>query len=342
MISRLSWAKIAYRFARMKRQRFWRKMSFKKQPQTIWGWITWCVAFFVMIVMMRVLLLVVVDPGYTAFMSADPLHPKPIQFVPLTQISRHLVRAVLVSEDDQFFEHSGFQWDSIKKAWETNQKKQKKVSGASTLSQQLARNLFLTRSKTWARKIKEAALTVLIELFLPKERILELYLNVAEMGPGIYGVGQASRYHFGVRPSELTQVQASLLAATLINGKIYGQKPYPARTVNRQKKILYRMSHYALAIPDFVNKAPVLPVKKEDEKTILSLIKDMTEQEAEEPDDPVEEEADLMLVLPPKSKEPVGDKTPEHPHSEDEDKSEAETDSENLDEKSPIFLDEDS
>lgn len=315
-------------------------MSFKKQPQSIWGWLAWCVVFFVVIVLARVLLLAVVDPSYTAFMSADPLRPKPIQFVPLSQISRHMLRAVLVSEDDQFFEHSGFQWDSIKKAWETNQKKQKRVSGASTLSQQLARNLFLTREKTWTRKIKEAALTVLLELFLPKARILELYLNVAEMGPGIYGVGQASRYHFGVRPADLSQVQASLLAATLINGKIYGQKPYPTRTVNRQKKILFRMSHYALAIPDFVNKTPIVPVKNDDEKTILSLIKDMTAQEAEEPDDPVEEEADLMLVLPPKDKASVMDETPAHPHSEDG-FPEAETDPTNSDEKQPIFLDED-
>lgn len=315
-------------FPKMRKQSFWHKMSFKKPPQTTMGWLALLLAVFTIIVVLRVLLLTVSDPRHTAFMNADPLRPKAIEFVPLSQISRNLLRAVLVSEDDQFFEHSGFQWDSIKKAWKTNQKKQKRISGASTLSQQLARNLFLTRAKTWARKIKEAGYTVLLELFLSKERILELYLNVAEMGPGIYGVGQASRYHFGVKPQDLSQVQASLLAATLIHGKIYGKKPYPNRTLARQKKILYRMSHFALAIPDFVNKTPLVTAK-DDEKTILSLIKGMTAQEADEPDDPVEDEADMMLVLPPQEKTPDAEEEKTQPDETEENKT------------PPVFLDED-
>jgi len=327
----------------MQRQRFWQKKRFKKRPQTAMGWLCLFALCFALVTVARVVILNFVDPGRTAFMRADPFDPKPIEFVPIKNISRQLIRAVLVSEDDQFFSHSGFQWDSIKKAWQTNQKQHKKVSGASTLTQQLARNLFLTRDKSWARKIKEAGFTVLLELFLSKERILELYLNVAEMGPGIYGVGQASHYHFGTKPESLSQVQSSLLTATLINGKIYGKKPYPSRTVNRQKKILFRMSHYALAIPDFIEKTPVVAVK-EDEKTVLSLIKGMTEQEADEPDEVVEEEADMMLVLPPNKTSHANETNDKvnNPNEMDTEISEpADTETTDAAEKKPIFLDED-
>jgi len=134
--------------------------------------------------------------------------------VPLAQISPHLVRAVIAAEDSGFCRHQGFEVEAIKAALERNQSG-KSVRGASTISQQTAKNLFLWPERSWLRKGLEAYFTVLIEALWPKERILEAYLNAAEWGDGLFGAEAAAQARFGVSAKDLTPLQAARLAAVL-------------------------------------------------------------------------------------------------------------------------------
>lgn len=137
-------------------------------------------------------------------------------WVPIEQISPNMVQAVVASEDNLFQTHHGFSVDAITKAYEHNLNG-KKMRGGSTISQQTAKNVFLWPGRTYVRKGLEAYFTVLIELIWSKERIMEVYLNVIEMGNGIYGVEAASEEHFGVNASQLSKSQAALIAACLPN-----------------------------------------------------------------------------------------------------------------------------
>ena len=132
-------------------------------------------------------------------------------------ISPELAKAVIASEDNLFAEHNGFDWKEMRKAIDDHRDKGKKLRGASTISQQTAKNVFLFPSKTFVRKAFEAYFTVLIELIWGKERILEVYLNVAEMGKGIYGAEAAAQELFSKKASDLTRRESSLLAACLPN-----------------------------------------------------------------------------------------------------------------------------
>ncbi len=134
----------------------------------------------------------------------------------IEQISPELAKAVIASEDNRFFIHKGFDWEEIDNAIEEHRRGGRR-RGASTISQQTAKNVFLLPSKTWVRKAFEAYFTVLIELIWGKERILEVYLNVAEMGLGIYGAEAAAKAHFGVTAAKLSRQQSCLLAACLPN-----------------------------------------------------------------------------------------------------------------------------
>ena len=132
-------------------------------------------------------------------------------------ISPKLAKAVIASEDNLFAEHNGFDWREMKKAIDDHREKGKKLRGASTISQQTAKNVFLFPSKSFVRKAFEAYFTVLIEWIWGKERILEVYLNVAEMGKGIYGAEAAAQELFNKKASDLTRRESSLLAACLPN-----------------------------------------------------------------------------------------------------------------------------
>ncbi len=138
------------------------------------------------------------------------------KWVPLNQISPHLVMAVIASEDNRFVEHKGFDWIEIDKALEQS-RSGKRLRGASTISQQTAKNVFLIPSRSWVRKGLEAWFTVGIELIWGKRRIMEVYLNVAEMGRGIYGAGAAAEQLFGKSAQKLTHRESALIAATLPN-----------------------------------------------------------------------------------------------------------------------------
>ncbi len=159
-------------------------------------------------------------------------------WVPLSKISPYAVKAVLIAEDDKFFAHEGFDFEAMQKALEKDIKAGKLKYGGSTISQQLAKNLFLTPSKNPLRKAKEALLTWRLENTLSKRRILELYLNVAEWGDGIFGIEAASRHYFGKSAEELTPQEAARLAVVLPNPLRYNPTG-TSKYVEKRAEIVY-------------------------------------------------------------------------------------------------------
>ena len=143
------------------------------------------------------------------------------KWVDYAQISNNLKRSVIASEDAKFSDHDGFDWEGIEKAYEKNLKKGKIVAGGSTISQQLAKNLFLSSKRTPWRKGEEAIITVMLEKMLSKQRILEIYLNVIEWGNGIFGAEAAARHYFKGSASGLNASQAAKLAAMIPNPRFY-------------------------------------------------------------------------------------------------------------------------
>lgn len=143
------------------------------------------------------------------------------RWVDYSRISNHLKRAVVSAEDAKFVDHDGFDWDGIQHALEKNQKRGRLVAGGSTISQQLAKNLFLSGERTLWRKGQEAIITVMLETMLDKRRILELYLNVAEWGNGVFGAEAAARHYYGVSAAQLDAWQAARLAAMLPRPRYY-------------------------------------------------------------------------------------------------------------------------
>jgi monofunctional glycosyltransferase len=133
----------------------------------------------------------------------------------IDDISPHLRHAVIAAEDNRFYQHRGFDWEEFQKARRQAERTGRPMRGASTISQQLTKNLFLTTHRSYARKGLEYPLTFVAEVVLPKDRILELYLNVVEWGPGVYGAEAAAQYHYGVSASRLTREQSARLAAVL-------------------------------------------------------------------------------------------------------------------------------
>ncbi len=166
------------------------------------------------------------------------------------QISPNLVRAVIAGEDYSFFNHSGFDFDAIGSAIEYNRDKQKLAKGASTISQQLAKNLFLSTSKNIFRKLHEAAITCELESLLGKRRILEIYLNVIEWGDGVYGAEAAAQHYFAVSASELNQEQAAFLSAILPQPRSDNNPNAPAPpTKERMSYVLEMMRNIVLPSP---------------------------------------------------------------------------------------------
>jgi len=157
------------------------------------------------------------------------------------RISPHLKRAVIAAEDDLFVHHEGFDWEGIRKAMEKNQRRGRIVAGGSTISQQLAKNLFLSPEKTPWRKAEEAVVTLMIETVWSKRRILEVYLNVIEWGNGVFGAEAAARHYFGINAANLSQQQAAKLAAMVPSPRFYERNPGSPGLANRAALILSRM-----------------------------------------------------------------------------------------------------
>ena len=165
-------------------------------------------------------------------------------WVPLNKISPSLPMAVMASEDAKFLKHHGFDYQAIEHAAERNRKHpEKRKLGASTISQQTAKNVFLWPGRSWVRKGFEVYFTALIELMWPKERIMEVYLNSIEMGDGIYGADAVAEEHFGTDALSLTKAQCALIAATLPNPRKFSSKNPSGYILKRQARIMREMKY---------------------------------------------------------------------------------------------------
>ncbi len=170
-----------------------------------------------------------VNPGQTAFMAhelsrlqqIDPQARLRQTWVDYAQVSLHLKRAVVTAEDARFTEHEGVDWEAIQRAFENNLKRGRKIRGGSTISQQLAKNLFLSNERSYVRKAQELVITYMIEWVWDKRRILEVYLNVAEWGNGVFGAEAAARHYYGRSAMQLDPWQSARLAAMLPRPKFY-------------------------------------------------------------------------------------------------------------------------
>lgn len=190
-----------------------------------------------------------VNPGKTSFMSlrlSEIRETKPDaqlqqQWVPYDKISGHLKSALIAAEDAKFVDHEGFDWDGIQHAIEKNQKKGKVVAGGSTITQQLAKNLFLSPSRSNWRKGEEAIITLMLETVMDKERIFEIYLNVIEWGNGIFGAEAAARHYYGISAAQLSPSQAARLAAMVPNPRFYDSHPGAPGLARKTGIILGRM-----------------------------------------------------------------------------------------------------
>ena len=173
------------------------------------------------------------------------------KWVPLSRVSPYLIKAVIIAEDDKFWSHHGFDLDAIQKALEKDIQKGSFAIGGSTISQQLAKNLYLTPSKNPVRKLREAVITWRMERTLTKRRILEIYLNVAEWGNGVFGIEAASFHHYGKPSSLLSAEEAARLAAVLPNPRKYTVNS-DSRYVQKRARIIYDiMVRRGIVIPEY-------------------------------------------------------------------------------------------
>jgi monofunctional biosynthetic peptidoglycan transglycosylase len=189
-------------------------------------------------------------PSSTSFMreqlaalrETNPKAALKYQWVPYQRISNNLKRAVVASEDANFADHDGVDWDALEKAYDRNNRKHKVVGGGSTITQQLAKNMFLSGSRSYVRKAQELAIAFMLETVMSKERILEVYLNVVEFGRGVFGAEAAARYYFNTAAANLTPAQAARLAVMLPNPRYYDRHRETNYLLRRTSLIQRRMN----------------------------------------------------------------------------------------------------
>lgn len=190
-----------------------------------------------------------VNPETTRFMSIrldelrvkDPQAQLKKEWSAYGRISAHLKQAIVAAEDAKFVDHEGFDWEGIQHAIEKNQRKGRIVAGGSTISQQLAKNLFLTPAKTSWRKAEEAVITLMLEAVWSKQRILEVYLNVIEWGNGVFGAEAAARHYYGVSAAQLSREQAARLAGMVPSPRFYDRNRNAPGLARKSAIILARM-----------------------------------------------------------------------------------------------------
>jgi monofunctional glycosyltransferase len=191
------------------------------------------------------------NPGTTAFMqnglarlrSGNPTARLQHRWVPYEQISAYLKRAVIAGEDQRFLEHDGFDVEAMEDAYARNARRGRIRHGASTISQQLAKNLFLSPQRTYLRKAHEAVITMMIEHVLTKRRILEIYLNVIEWGEGIYGAEAAAQHYYGEAAADLDPEEAARLAAMIPSPRLYTRNPSTPYLDERTETLLDQMEY---------------------------------------------------------------------------------------------------
>jgi monofunctional biosynthetic peptidoglycan transglycosylase len=221
-----------------------------------WRWVKW-------LFILPILLFIVVqlyfflqiwwwvdhNPGMTSFMreqqsalrEKNPNANITQTWVPYERISTNLKRAIIASEDANFSDHDGVDWQALEKAYEKNTKKHKVVSGGSTITQQLAKNLFLSGSRSYVRKGQELIITYMLETLMDKERIFEIYLNVVEFGNGTFGAEAAARHYYSVSAANLSAPQAAKLAVLLPNPRYFDKHRDSNYLARRTGVILRRM-----------------------------------------------------------------------------------------------------
>ncbi|HTN95010.1 MAG TPA: monofunctional biosynthetic peptidoglycan transglycosylase [Gallionella sp.] len=219
----------------------------------IWRSVT---VFFLLLVLYQVWLFahicwwVKFNPSTSSFMETrlemmqdkNPKASLQHRWVPYAKISDNLKRALIAAEDASFVDHVGFDWEGIQKAYEKNLRKGRIVAGGSTISQQLAKNLFLSTKRSPWRKLEEAAITLMLEAVMDKQRIFEIYLNVIEWGNGVFGVEAAAQHYFQVSAAELTPEQAAKLAAMVPNPRFYDRHRDAPGLLLKTEIILERMN----------------------------------------------------------------------------------------------------
>ena len=229
-------------------------MSKSSSGNPFWRWIKRIFIFLFVFQLFYIVILKWINPPFTltqvgSLFGGDGLKR---DYVNGDEISYQLRLAVIASEDQIFPDHGGFDWKNIKKAMEYNKKKPGRVRGASTISQQVAKNVFLWQGRSWIRKGLEIYFTKMIEWIWGKKRILEVYLNVIEMGKGIYGAEAAAQAYFKKPAARLTRKEAALIAACLPNPKKYTVKPLSGYVATKSGWIQRQMRHLE-GDPDVVN-----------------------------------------------------------------------------------------
>ena len=226
---------------------FWNNRSFKRKVLSV----SFLLFFFYQLwILLHIILWTVVNPGESAFMETRLEHLQEKdekatlrhQWVNYNQISINIKQAVIAAEDAKFIDHEGFDWEGIEKAYEKNKRRKKIVAGGSTISQQLAKNLFLSNQRTPWRKAEETIITLMLETILSKQRILEIYLNVIEWGNNVYGIEAASLRYFSSHARDLNSFQSAKLASMIPNPKYYERHQDASGLIERSGIILSRMN----------------------------------------------------------------------------------------------------
>ncbi|QDC99467.1 monofunctional biosynthetic peptidoglycan transglycosylase [Candidatus Methylopumilus universalis] len=231
---------------------FWNHRSFKGKIASVLFLLFF---FYQLWILLHIILWTVINPGESAFMETRLEHLQKKdekatlrhQWVNYNQISINIKQAVIAAEDAKFIDHEGFDWEGIEKAYEKNKQRKKIVAGGSTISQQLAKNLFLSNQRTPWRKAEETIITLMLETILSKQRILEIYLNVIEWGSNVYGIEAASLRYFSSHARDLNSFQSAKLASMIPNPKYYERHQDASGLIERSGIILSRMN--AIQVP---------------------------------------------------------------------------------------------
>ena len=226
---------------------FWNHRSLKRKVLSVSITLFF---FYQLWILLHIVLWTVVNPGESAFMETRLEHLQEKdekatlrhQWVNYNQISINIKQAVIAAEDAKFIDHEGFDWEGIEKAYEKNKRRKKIVAGGSTISQQLAKNLFLSNQRTPWRKAEETIITLMLENILSKQRILEIYLNVIEWGNNVYGIEAASLRYFSSHARDLNSFQSAKLASMIPNPKYYERHQDASGLIERSGIILSRMN----------------------------------------------------------------------------------------------------
>ncbi|HRX94399.1 MAG TPA: monofunctional biosynthetic peptidoglycan transglycosylase [Chitinophagaceae bacterium] len=222
-----------------------KKNNRKKLLPRIWRWTKRIFLWLFILQFIYIILLKWVDPPVTLTQLSSWIsgHGLKRDYVSRNSMSPYIKLAVIASEDQLFPDHNGFDWKSIKKAMQYNKKKPGRIRGGSTISQQVAKNVFLWQGRSWFRKGLETYFTFMIELVWGKKRILEVYLNVIETGDGIFGVEKAAQIYFNKNAASLSKQEAAMIAACLPNPKRYRVKPASSFILSRSRTIMQQMNN---------------------------------------------------------------------------------------------------